>query len=259
MLLLWYWKSGFFFIDRRAIPDSIVWRHPSAIIHDPRPAAGSFSMADVCRLSAHVIKLRDMPEGVLVLSGLSRVWKNCICDPVLWAANENGMRVGFDYVLFYVSNPDFLSDLPNESTMSFREKPQSGYSNTTLQSLPFYYTPLAAADAVIPDPTLEDLDVGTPSAKIIAKAKASQKQKASTSGATSSHIAKCTRSALAQSSGSTTRPGLFMDNSDNESDDDDDACVEIPLVTPIRSAVVIPSSGNQGGSSTAPAAEGPSI
>ncbi|GKG14631.1 hypothetical protein Tco_0354231, partial [Tanacetum coccineum] len=65
------------------------------------------------------------------------------------------------------------------------------------------------------------------------------------SGSTSSHVSKSTRSALAQSSGSTTRPGPFMDNFDNESDDDDDdACVEILLVTLIRSAVVIPSSGN---------------
>nr|GEV15462.1 hypothetical protein [Tanacetum cinerariifolium] len=65
-----------------------------------------------------------------------------------------------------------------------------------------------------------------------------------------------TRSALAQSSGSTTRPGPFMDDFDNESDDDDDACVEIPLVTPIRSANVIPSLGNHGGSFAALAAEG---
>ncbi|GKG15816.1 hypothetical protein Tco_0358139, partial [Tanacetum coccineum] len=65
--------SGFFLIDRRAISDAMVWRHPDAAIDDPKPAAGSFSMADVRRLSAHVIKLRDMPEGVLVLSGSSRV------------------------------------------------------------------------------------------------------------------------------------------------------------------------------------------
>ncbi|GKA09205.1 hypothetical protein Tco_0688536 [Tanacetum coccineum] len=66
-------------------------------------------------------------------------------------------------------------------------------------------------------------------------------------------------SALAQSSGSTTHPSLFVDDSDDGSDDDDDddddACVEIPLVTPLRSAVVIPSLGNQGGSFVAPAAE----
>nr|GEV03962.1 hypothetical protein [Tanacetum cinerariifolium] len=45
--------------------------------------------ADVRRLSAHVIKLRDMPEGVRVLSGLSRVWKSRVCDPVLWGADGN--------------------------------------------------------------------------------------------------------------------------------------------------------------------------
>ncbi|GKG31141.1 hypothetical protein Tco_0423629, partial [Tanacetum coccineum] len=59
----------------------------------------------------------------------------------------------------------------------------------------------------------------------------------------------------AQSSSSTTHPNLFAENSDDESDDD--ACVEISLVTPIHFAVVIPSSGNQSGGSTAPAAEGP--
>nr|GFA81796.1 hypothetical protein [Tanacetum cinerariifolium] len=37
---------------------------------------------------------------------------------------------------------------------------------------------------------------------------------------------------MAQSFCSTTRPGLFIDEFDNESDEDDDACVEIPLVTP---------------------------
>nr|GEW08596.1 hypothetical protein [Tanacetum cinerariifolium] len=70
------WKSGFFFIDQWAILDAMVWRYPDATIDNPRPAAGSFNMADVRRLSAHVIKLRDMPEGVLVLSRLSRVWKS---------------------------------------------------------------------------------------------------------------------------------------------------------------------------------------
>ncbi|GKE33256.1 hypothetical protein Tco_1452578 [Tanacetum coccineum] len=108
----------------------------------------------------------------------------------------------------------------------------------TLQRLPFYCTPPAAAAVVIPDPTLEDLAVGTPSSKIVAKAEAFQKRKASTSGATLSHVTKRTRSALAQSSSSTTRPSLFM------GDDDDDACVEILLVTPLRSAAVILSPGN---------------
>ncbi|GJW60598.1 hypothetical protein Tco_0109933 [Tanacetum coccineum] len=180
-------------------------------------------MADVRCLSVYVIKLRDMPEGVLVLSGLSHVWKSRICD---------------------LTGVEVLEEPHHDIRL-------------TLQRLPFYCTPRANVDVVILDPTLEDLAMGTPSAKILAKAEASQKQKASTSSATSSHVSKRTRSAMAQSSSITTRPSLFIDNSDNESDDDD-ACVEILLVTPICSAAVIPSLGNQGGSSTAPATKGPS-
>ncbi|GKE76232.1 hypothetical protein Tco_1542352 [Tanacetum coccineum] len=93
----------------------------------------------------------------------------------------------------------------------------------TLQRLPFYCTPHAAVDTVILDPSPADLAASKPSTKVLAKVEASQKRKASTYGATSSHVAKCTRSALAQSSDSVD---------------------------------VIPSSRNQGGSSVAPAAEG---
>ncbi|GJT26224.1 hypothetical protein Tco_0906499 [Tanacetum coccineum] len=156
----------------------MVWRHPDTAIDDPRPSVGSFNMADVRRLSAHVIKLRDMPEGVLVLSGLSRIWKSRVCDPVLQGANRNVMGIH-----------DFLC-------------------------LPEW--------------------IGA-----------------------EGHVAKRTRSALAQSFGSTTHPSLFVGNDDDDACiDDDDACVEIPLVTPLRSAAMIPSSGNEGRSSAAPTAEG---
>nr|GFA46068.1 ribonuclease H-like domain-containing protein [Tanacetum cinerariifolium] len=64
---------------------------------------------------------------------------------------------------------------------------------STFQRLPFYCTPPTTVDAVIPNPTLEDLAIGTPSFKILAKAEASQKRKTSTSGATLSHVAKRTR------------------------------------------------------------------
>ncbi|GKA41037.1 translocon-associated protein subunit alpha, partial [Tanacetum coccineum] len=218
-------------------------------IRTQRSAAGSFNMADVRRLSAHVIKLRDMPEGVLVLSGLSRVWKSRVCDPVLRGVDGNVMGIH-----------DFLC-LPEWTGAEVQEEPHLDV-RPTLQRLPFYCTPSAAADVVIPDPNPEDLAVGTPSSKIVSKAEASQKRKASTSqkrkastsGATSSHVAKCTRPALAQSSGSTTRPSLFV--GDDDESDDDDACVEILLITPLRSASMIPSLGNQSGSSVAPSAEG---
>ncbi|GKF17063.1 hypothetical protein Tco_0061981 [Tanacetum coccineum] len=58
----------------------------------------------------------------------------------------------------------------------------------------FYYTLLAAIDSVIPDPTLDDLDAGTPSANVIPKAEASKKLKASLSSVAPSHVAKRTRS-----------------------------------------------------------------
>ncbi|GKB79215.1 hypothetical protein Tco_0946110, partial [Tanacetum coccineum] len=131
----------------------------------------------------------------------SRVWKSRVCDP------------------------DFKVPMEMEDPhLDIRP---------TLQRFPIYCTPHAVADAVILNPTLKDTAVGTPSAKILAKAEAFKKRKASTSCATSSHVAKRT------------------------SDGDDDACVEIPLVTPLHSAAVIPSLGNQGRSSTAPATEGP--
>nr|GEZ12559.1 hypothetical protein [Tanacetum cinerariifolium] len=128
------------------------WRHLDSAINDPKPPVCSFNMEDVHRLSAHVVKLKDMPEGILVLS---------------WP---------------------------------------------TQQKLPFYFTPPATIDVVISDPTLEDLAAGNLSAKFDAKAEASQ---------------------------NTTCLNLCAKNSNEENDDD--ACVEIPLITPTRSAAVIPS------------------
>ncbi|GKA89549.1 hypothetical protein Tco_0811361, partial [Tanacetum coccineum] len=142
-----HWKSGFFLIDRQAIPDTMVWRHPGAAINDPRPAAGSFNMADVRRLSAHVIKLRDMPEGVLVLSGLSQVWKNHFCNPVLRGTDGNVMGIY-----------DFLC-LPEWTGAKVQEEPHLDV-RPTLQRLLFYCTPPDAANVVIPNPTLEDLAAG---------------------------------------------------------------------------------------------------
>ncbi|GJY10118.1 hypothetical protein Tco_0378303 [Tanacetum coccineum] len=207
-------QTRFLLTDRRAILDAMVWRHPDAAIDDPRPIAGSFNMTDVRRLSAHVIKLRDMLEGVLVLSRLSRVWKRRVCDSVLRGADGNVMGIH-----------DFLC-LLEWTGVEIQEEPHLDV-RPTLQRLPFYCTPPVTADAVILDPASEDLTVGTPSSKIVAKVEASQKQNASTFGSASSL-----------------------------SDGDDDGCVEIPLVTPVHSTAMIPSLGNQGRSSTAPAAEG---
>nr|GEX00184.1 DUF4219 domain-containing protein/UBN2 domain-containing protein [Tanacetum cinerariifolium] len=67
--------------------------------------------------------------------------------------------------------------------------------------LPFYCTPNAAVDSAILNPTLEELAVSNPSAKVIDKAEASQKRKSSTFGSALGHVAKHTRN---QSGGSAT-------------------------------------------------------
>nr|GFC91455.1 hypothetical protein [Tanacetum cinerariifolium] len=90
---------------------------------------------------------------------------------------------------------------------------------------------LVAADVAIPDPTPKDLVARALSAKFMAKAESFKKQKALLLGDAPSHVVKRT------------------------SDDDEDAYVEIPLITPIRSAAVIPTEGNQGGGSALPAAK----
>ncbi|GKC93530.1 hypothetical protein Tco_1158972, partial [Tanacetum coccineum] len=125
-------------------------RHPSLAINDLKPPAGSYSRKDVRRLSAHVVKLRDMPEGVLVLSGLSRLWVSIIS-----CACPSGPDLKFKRSLIIILgllNRGFLSTAPPANN-----------------------------DAAIPDPTLKDLVASTPSVKVMAKAEASKNQKASTS------------------------------------------------------------------------------
>ncbi|GKE05280.1 hypothetical protein Tco_1397298, partial [Tanacetum coccineum] len=197
-----HWKSGFFLVDRQAILDAMVWRHPDATIDDQGPDS----------------LLRDMPEGVLVLSGLSRVWKNYFCDPVLRGADGNVMSIH-----------DFLY-LPEWTGVEVQEEPHLDVRPTLQRPYLFNCTPPMLSRTMLLYQTYsKDLSM-------VAKRTRS------------------TRSALAQSSGSTTWPSLFA--GDDDESDDDDACVEIPLVTPLRSAAVIPSSGNHGGSSVAPTAEG---
>ncbi|GKG60699.1 hypothetical protein Tco_0614261, partial [Tanacetum coccineum] len=84
----------------------------------------------------------------------------------------------------------------------------------------------------------KDLVTATLNSKVLAKAEYSKKQRAYTSGAASSQVAKYTRSATCHSSKGSVQTALFDDNqSDDEEskDDDDDACYECPIIIPIRS------------------------
>ncbi|GKC71038.1 hypothetical protein Tco_1116921 [Tanacetum coccineum] len=62
---------------------------------------------------------------------------------------------------------DFLC-LPELTGAEVQEEPHLDV-RSTLQRLPFYYTPPAMSDTVILDPTPEDHTVGTPSSMIVAR------------------------------------------------------------------------------------------
>ncbi|GJT93930.1 hypothetical protein Tco_1082775 [Tanacetum coccineum] len=123
-------KQGdwFLFAKRRA-PSP---RHLNAVIDDPRPATGSFNMADVRHLSAHVIKLRDMPEGVLVLSGLRRVWKSRVCDLALRGADGNVMGIhDFLCLLEWTGTEDLAVGTPSSKIVAKAEASQKRKASTS--------------------------------------------------------------------------------------------------------------------------------
>ncbi|GJU64864.1 hypothetical protein Tco_1246699, partial [Tanacetum coccineum] len=211
------WKTGFFYIDRGSISDSMPWRHADLVITDLKPLVGSYDETEVMRLSAFIVKLCDMPKGVLVLSGLSRVWKSLNYDPIL----RNPMEM----------------------------------------ILPFYCTVVDAAGSSIPEPTTDELTATVPDTKVLAKAKKSKKRKASTFGTASSQVTKRTRSSMAHAASGSARKSLFDESSDDkvgkvdvQDDEQDDYYVEIPLVTPIWSATMLPFEVNQGGENSIPSA-----
>ncbi|GJU21752.1 hypothetical protein Tco_1155094 [Tanacetum coccineum] len=158
------------------------WMHPNLVITDLEPPVGSYNQSDVRRLSAFVLKLRDIHEGVLVLSVMGIY--DFLCFPE-WTGSEVQEELHHDV-------------------------------RPTLQKLPFYYTPPAAADVVVLDPTPDDLAATTLSTKVL----------------------------------------FDDDNDDEESDYGHNACVEIPLVTPICSSATIPLGGNQSRGSIPSATEG---
>nr|GEU84384.1 hypothetical protein [Tanacetum cinerariifolium] len=219
----------------------VLYRNSSSAIDDLKPPAGSYSQHDGHRLSAHIVQLRDIPEEVLILSGLSWVWKSQTRYLVIKGFGGNGTRGNSSSAIDDLKPPAGsysqhdghrlsahivqLRDIPEEvlilSGLSWVWKSQTRY---------LVIKGFGGNDSVISDPTLEDHATGTHSAKVIAKAEASKERKASLFGAAPSHVAKRTRSAIAQSPGSTTRSNLFADNTDVESNDDEDACVGIPLL-----------------------------
>nr|GEV10016.1 hypothetical protein [Tanacetum cinerariifolium] len=190
------WKTGFFYIDRRAIPGFMPWRHADSFITDLKPPAGTYDETEARRLSVFVVKLHDMYEGVLVLSGLIMAIYDFLCLHE-WEGSE------------------------------VQEEPHHKERHT-LKKIPFYCTTAAAHGSNIPDTTPDELATTNPDTKVLAK-------KTLFEGSSDDEI-------------------LDVDEQDVREDDD---CVEISSITPIRSAGTSPCGGNQVGDRSAPSvAEG---
>ncbi|GKD95649.1 hypothetical protein Tco_1379546, partial [Tanacetum coccineum] len=85
------WKVKYFLIDRKAIPFHMPWRHPCSCITDRVPT--SFNQNHIDRLKAHIVKIRDILEGVLVRCEVSRVLCNSMCDPVMRHSGNTGTTI----------------------------------------------------------------------------------------------------------------------------------------------------------------------
>ncbi|GJZ80233.1 hypothetical protein Tco_0645227 [Tanacetum coccineum] len=67
------WKKRFLFLDMRAIPDPMAWRHHDSDVNDPIPEDG-FHASNVQLLTKQVVDLRPVPFGLLFHGGLATTW-----------------------------------------------------------------------------------------------------------------------------------------------------------------------------------------
>ncbi|GKD68156.1 hypothetical protein Tco_1322246 [Tanacetum coccineum] len=150
----------------------------------------NFNQNHVDQLKAHLVKLRDISKGVLVRSGLSRVWRNPMYDPVLRRSDNTVMSIY-----------DFLC-MPSLDKTTVREEPH-GLDTSILGRV---------------------ADRTTSPAPAVTKADHAAKQKASTRPEISTNAAKKTRSSkkgsVAGSSGLTARDEV--EQTDDGTLDDDD-------------------------------------
>ncbi|GJW27002.1 hypothetical protein Tco_0040813 [Tanacetum coccineum] len=68
------WKYKFFFIDKRAIPNTIAWRHHYSNVFDPL-SDDDYSILDVRALAENIVDLRLVHHGLLFTVGLATIWE----------------------------------------------------------------------------------------------------------------------------------------------------------------------------------------
>ncbi|GJV80334.1 hypothetical protein Tco_1516204 [Tanacetum coccineum] len=142
-----------------SLRDGVVayWRHSDSCVVDDLPTA--FDQGHVDRLSAHVIKLRTIPEGVLAQFGISKVWRNALCDPVI--RHRDGTAVMSIY--------DFIR-MPSLDGAKVREKPHN-LCVPFLERVADHTTAPVPSGTAIPTATLEEIVVTQPDRGVVTKAK----------------------------------------------------------------------------------------
>ncbi|GJX27537.1 hypothetical protein Tco_0233833 [Tanacetum coccineum] len=204
------WKEKFFLIDHRAILFYMPWRHPGLCITDKVPT--DFNQNHVNQLKAHIVKLRDIPEGVLVRSGLSRVWRNPMCGLVLRRSDNTVMGIY-----------DFLC-MPSLDKATVREE-SHGLDTSILGRVVDRTTSPAPAGTTIPRASLEEITVTRLDHKVVTKANHVANQNASTRPEISTNTAKKIKSGKkvsgACSSGLAVRDEVEQTDDDTLDDDDD--------------------------------------
>ncbi|GJW49527.1 hypothetical protein Tco_0090878 [Tanacetum coccineum] len=96
------WKDRFFFIDRRAIPDAMAWRHHDSDVSDAF-SNNDFSIQDVQSLTKKIIDLRPVPPGILFGVGLATTWDCPGFFPVFKDTGRNVVTKHFEYLRFPTS------------------------------------------------------------------------------------------------------------------------------------------------------------
>ncbi|GJZ49148.1 hypothetical protein Tco_0603338 [Tanacetum coccineum] len=215
------WKEKLFLIDRRAIPFHMPWRHPDSYIIDKVPT--SFNQDHVDRLKAHIVKLRDIPKGVLVRSGLNRVWRNPMCDPVLRRSDNTGRR---DSLFFTKCCCIALLTIPNEFFhlpffYSYEEPHELGTS--ILGRVVDRTTPPTPAGTAISHASPEEIAVSRPDPNVVAKIDHAAKRKNSTGPEISTNTTKRTKLSqrVSRAGSSGLAAGDRVEQTDDGTIDDD--------------------------------------
>ncbi|GKB52576.1 hypothetical protein Tco_0903329 [Tanacetum coccineum] len=158
------WMDRFFFIDRKAIPDAMAWRHHDSDVYDAF-SDNDFSLQDVQSLTEKIIDLYLVPLGILFGAGLATTWDFPGFFPVFKDTRGNVVTMS-EYLCF-----PFLSGV---SIMQGAVVPANHLTGQNT-------TPSLSADQPIPDITDSQQEVKVEDPK-------TKKKKRKSASASSNHV-----------------------------------------------------------------------